>query len=304
MSEANSTAAASGASETSYSFDATRIDWDKGGGLVPAIVQDATSRRVLMLGYMDRDALAHTLATRRSPSSPQPATPLDEARPAATRSRSKRSVRLRRRHAAGPGQPRAPPATSPTSCFADSPGDFLAELDALVAARATARPAGSYTTSLFGRRAPSPEGRRGGRRDRARRRRAGRSGTAWRGRRPAVPPAGAAARPRPRARRPVETLRAGIAEAMSPLPSQVADAFRRCPVLRHACSPRHSPSHRSCRRRRPIAKASSTDTNGNARRDAGRCRSPACACPTASASPSRATMVAIAWPSATGAPRS
>lgn len=36
------------------------IDWNKSGGLVPAIVQDAASGRVLMLGYMNQDALAAT----------------------------------------------------------------------------------------------------------------------------------------------------------------------------------------------------------------------------------------------------
>src|SRR5688572_33138640 len=38
------------------------LAWDKQGGLLPAIVQDADSLRVLMLGYMDRDALQATLA--------------------------------------------------------------------------------------------------------------------------------------------------------------------------------------------------------------------------------------------------
>lgn len=33
--------------------------------LVPAVVQDATSRQVLMLAWMDDEALARTLATRR-----------------------------------------------------------------------------------------------------------------------------------------------------------------------------------------------------------------------------------------------
>lgn len=36
------------------------IAWDKSGGLIPAIVQDANSLRVLMLGYMNREALAAT----------------------------------------------------------------------------------------------------------------------------------------------------------------------------------------------------------------------------------------------------
>jgi phosphoribosyl-ATP pyrophosphohydrolase/phosphoribosyl-AMP cyclohydrolase len=41
------------------------LDWDKGGGLLPAVVQDAANGAVLMLGYMNRDALDATLATRR-----------------------------------------------------------------------------------------------------------------------------------------------------------------------------------------------------------------------------------------------
>jgi phosphoribosyl-ATP pyrophosphohydrolase/phosphoribosyl-AMP cyclohydrolase len=39
-----------------------QLDWDKGDGLLPAIVQDATSGRVLMLGYMNHEALRRTLA--------------------------------------------------------------------------------------------------------------------------------------------------------------------------------------------------------------------------------------------------
>ena len=39
------------------------IDFDKSGGLVPAIVQDAESNRVLMLGYMNKTALEKTLET-------------------------------------------------------------------------------------------------------------------------------------------------------------------------------------------------------------------------------------------------
>lgn len=41
------------------------LAWDKGEGLLPAIVQDATSLRVLMLGYVNREALQKTLETER-----------------------------------------------------------------------------------------------------------------------------------------------------------------------------------------------------------------------------------------------
>lgn len=48
---------------TSYPlFDASRIDWTKGDGLIPAIVQDAKSLRVLMLGYVNQESLDITLS--------------------------------------------------------------------------------------------------------------------------------------------------------------------------------------------------------------------------------------------------
>lgn len=44
-------------------MDATRLDWKKGDGLIPAIVQDVATRQVLMLGYMNAEALAATIET-------------------------------------------------------------------------------------------------------------------------------------------------------------------------------------------------------------------------------------------------
>ena len=41
------------------------LAWDKQDGLLPAIVQDADTLRVLMLGYMDRAALEKTLSSGR-----------------------------------------------------------------------------------------------------------------------------------------------------------------------------------------------------------------------------------------------
>jgi phosphoribosyl-AMP cyclohydrolase / phosphoribosyl-ATP pyrophosphohydrolase len=41
------------------------LDWPKGGGLIPAIVQDAQTGRVLMLGYMNQESLRRTLQTGR-----------------------------------------------------------------------------------------------------------------------------------------------------------------------------------------------------------------------------------------------
>lgn len=41
------------------------IDFEKMGGLVPAIIQDATTRNVLMLGYMNQEAYEKTIQTNR-----------------------------------------------------------------------------------------------------------------------------------------------------------------------------------------------------------------------------------------------
>ncbi len=45
---------------------ARAVDFTKGDGLVPAIVQDATDGTVLTLAYMDEEALRRTLTTGRS----------------------------------------------------------------------------------------------------------------------------------------------------------------------------------------------------------------------------------------------
>jgi phosphoribosyl-ATP pyrophosphohydrolase/phosphoribosyl-AMP cyclohydrolase len=41
--------------------DIDSLDWEKMDGLLPAVVQDADTRQLLMLGYMSREALAATL---------------------------------------------------------------------------------------------------------------------------------------------------------------------------------------------------------------------------------------------------
>jgi phosphoribosyl-ATP pyrophosphohydrolase/phosphoribosyl-AMP cyclohydrolase len=45
--------------------DVGRLDWSKGDGLLPAIVQHARTGQVLMLGYMNAEALNATLAGGR-----------------------------------------------------------------------------------------------------------------------------------------------------------------------------------------------------------------------------------------------
>jgi phosphoribosyl-ATP pyrophosphohydrolase/phosphoribosyl-AMP cyclohydrolase len=42
-----------------------KIDWDKGQGLVPAIVQNIDGGQILMLAYMDCAALAQTISSKK-----------------------------------------------------------------------------------------------------------------------------------------------------------------------------------------------------------------------------------------------
>lgn len=46
-------------------IQASYIDFAKGQGLVPAIVQDVDTRQVLMLGYMNEEAYQRTIETKR-----------------------------------------------------------------------------------------------------------------------------------------------------------------------------------------------------------------------------------------------
>ena len=45
--------------------DLEALDFDKAGGLIPAVVQDADGNAVLMLGYMNRAALEASLTRGR-----------------------------------------------------------------------------------------------------------------------------------------------------------------------------------------------------------------------------------------------
>ena len=129
------------------------LAWDKQDGLLPAIVQDATTLRVLMLGYMDREALRLTLQTRN----------------ATFYSRSRAKLRTKGETSGNSlgvvsvaadcdrdtllvlAHPRGPTCHLGTpSCFsAHTASSMIGELDALVAARARERPEDSYTTKLL-----------------------------------------------------------------------------------------------------------------------------------------------------------
>jgi phosphoribosyl-AMP cyclohydrolase / phosphoribosyl-ATP pyrophosphohydrolase len=133
-------------------FPIDALAWDKQQGLLPAIVQDATTRRVLMLGYMNREALASTIAsglvTFFSRSKSRLWTKGESSGHAlelvALEADCDRDTLLVL------ANPRGPVChLGRMSCFPSAPGDFLGELDRLIEKRARERPVGSYTTKLF-----------------------------------------------------------------------------------------------------------------------------------------------------------
>jgi phosphoribosyl-ATP pyrophosphohydrolase/phosphoribosyl-AMP cyclohydrolase len=135
-----------------------KIDWAKGGGLVPAIVQHADTQQVLMLGYMNDEALAATRASGKvtffSRSKGRLWTKGETSGNSfvfvdATVDCDGDALLVRAR----PTGPACHRGT--TSCFGDSgatgPG-FLAQLDNVVAARlANPDPESSYTARLAAR---------------------------------------------------------------------------------------------------------------------------------------------------------
>lgn len=128
------------------------LDWGKQGGLLPAIVQDASNGRVLMLGYMNEEALLATLKSGRVTfwsrsrqalwtKGETSGHTLELVRIEADCDRDALLVRAR---------PHGPTChLDRPSCFEGAPGHFLSDLDALVRDRERTRPEGSYTTSLF-----------------------------------------------------------------------------------------------------------------------------------------------------------
>jgi phosphoribosyl-ATP pyrophosphohydrolase/phosphoribosyl-AMP cyclohydrolase len=138
--------------------DVGALAWDKGNGLLPAIVQHARTGRVLMLGYMNNAALRRTLAEGR----------------VVFYSRSRQSLWTKGETSgnflnvvdvstdcdrdallvlADPIGPTCHKGTE--SCFADAaPSDaqrlaFLALLENIIANRIADQPEGSYTAKLF-----------------------------------------------------------------------------------------------------------------------------------------------------------
>lgn len=131
------------------------LAWEKGGGLLPAIIQDVNTGQVLMLGYMNADALAKTLDTKK----------------VTFYSRSKDRLWTKGETSGNwldfvsaemdcdadtiliQARPHGPAChTGSQTCFNDNVASataFLDQLSGLIAARHRAMPQNSYTTSLF-----------------------------------------------------------------------------------------------------------------------------------------------------------
>jgi phosphoribosyl-ATP pyrophosphohydrolase/phosphoribosyl-AMP cyclohydrolase len=133
-------------------LDPAALAWDKGDGLLPAVVQDADSLRVLMLGYMDRDALAATLDTGQVTFFSRSKGRLWTKGETSGHVLDLVSVRADCDDDAllVLARPKGPTChLQRASCFPGAPAAVLAPLDALLARREAERPSGSYTTRLF-----------------------------------------------------------------------------------------------------------------------------------------------------------
>jgi phosphoribosyl-ATP pyrophosphohydrolase/phosphoribosyl-AMP cyclohydrolase len=136
-------------------FDASTLDFDKGGGLICAVAQDRLTLQVLMVAWMDRAALEETLASGE-------ATFFSRSRQGRWRKGETSGNILRVTdivvdcdgdalllsvEPAGPACHRGA-----TSCFGDMVAPGIGRLGALertVSARATASPTESYTAKLI-----------------------------------------------------------------------------------------------------------------------------------------------------------
>ena len=142
----------SAAAASTATLDLAALAFDKQGGLLPAVVQDAATGRVLMLGYMDAAAVQATLDTglvtffsrSKGRAWTKGETSGDVLRLVSIEADCDADTLLVQAHPAGPTC-----HLKRESCFPSAPADFLAELDALVRRREAERPAGSYTTTLF-----------------------------------------------------------------------------------------------------------------------------------------------------------
>ncbi len=147
-----------------HALDVDALAWDKQDGLLPAIVQDADTHRVLMLGYMSREALAKTIAIGQVTFFSRSRQRLWTKGESSGHMLALVGLEVDCDHDTLLVQARPHGPTchlGNASCFPSAPGkdagrdggddggDVLGDLDALIRQRALDLPPGSYTTRLF-----------------------------------------------------------------------------------------------------------------------------------------------------------
>ena len=143
-------------SGSAISVDQLSIDFEKSGGLVPAIIQDADTRQVLMLGYMNREACEQTVregrvtfySRTRQCLWTKGETSGNFLHVVSIKNDCDHDTLLIRVHPAGPVC-----HTGTDTCWGEenssNPLLFLSQLQDFIEQRHREMPEGSYTTSLF-----------------------------------------------------------------------------------------------------------------------------------------------------------
>ncbi len=138
--------------------DLAALDFDKGAGLLPVVVQHAATGTVLMVGYMNEEALRATLLRRRLVFFSRSKRRLWEKGETSGHFLELAEIRADcdRDALLITARPHGPTCHLGTaSCFGDEPvtaGErlgFLAALEEVIERRIAERPEGSYTARLF-----------------------------------------------------------------------------------------------------------------------------------------------------------
>jgi phosphoribosyl-AMP cyclohydrolase / phosphoribosyl-ATP pyrophosphohydrolase len=140
------------------SLDASQVDFAKGDGLVPAIVQDVDTGAVLMMAYMNREALEQTLERKRAVFFSRSKQRLWEKGETTGHTLDVIDVALDcdSDTLLVTARPRGPACHNGTlTCFGDEPRtaatsiSFLAKLESVITQRAAEKPDSSYTAKLL-----------------------------------------------------------------------------------------------------------------------------------------------------------
>jgi phosphoribosyl-AMP cyclohydrolase / phosphoribosyl-ATP pyrophosphohydrolase len=133
------------------------LDWQKGDGLLPAVIQDAHTSAVLMLGYMNREALNATLRTKQVTFFSRTKNRLWTKGETSGHFLNVVSVQADcdSDSLLITARPQGPTChTGATSCFGKVGTEaqsvsFLTKLEAVIAQRISERPDGSYTARIW-----------------------------------------------------------------------------------------------------------------------------------------------------------